>query len=207
MLPKTTVSPIASVPIGLVWDRLGGGPLRRGRAPAFWRRSDSRNIALDCERNLWYDFARGAGGGVLNLVQTVRDCDRPDAVRWLRAEGLISDGGASPEEWRRQARHRTEIERAAVDIKYWRLARIAELERVKAEAFERADDTALAASASELYHLQSDGAAVVALYRAHFQHDPDGAAALVAWGRDDEHHAARITAAVILPLAAAEVGE
>ena len=58
---------------------------------AFWRRGDGYNVSLDNTKGCWQDFATDEGGGVLDLVQRIRDCPRAEAYRWLAAEfGLPS---------------------------------------------------------------------------------------------------------------------
>lgn len=187
-----------------VWHRLGGGPIRRGRATAWWRDGDGPNIAIDVEHGVWFDYARGVGGGVLDLVRTVRDCSKPDAVRWLCAEGFIQDHNASPAERRRAAAYRSALDTVASDIASWRLGRMAELEREKAYAIGCNDEAVLAASASELYRLQTDGAAVVTAYRTHRARDPQGVRRLIEWGREDEWHARAVTAVIVCLLAKAQ---
>lgn len=196
---------IADVSIVDVWHRLGGGPIRRGRATAWWREGDGPNIAVDEEQGVWWDHARAVGGGVLDLVRTVRDCSKRDAVRWLCTEGFIQDNNASPAERRRTAAHRAALDAAARDIAYWRRGRMAELEREKDDAIARNDEAVLTASASELYRLQTDCAAVVAAYRAHRARDPQEVRRLTEWAREDERHSHTITAAIVCLLAKAQV--
>jgi hypothetical protein len=81
-----------------VWHRLGGGELRNGRGRAFWRVGDGLNVSVDCERGLWRDFVSGDGGGVLDLIATVRGGTRADAAKWLEAE---LGGGPKQQERRR----------------------------------------------------------------------------------------------------------
>src|SRR5207237_7253963 len=122
-----------------------------------------------------WDHARDVGGGVLDLVRTIRDCIKGDAVRWLCSEGYIQEHNASTAERRRAAGRRAALDAAAHDIAYWRRGRTAELEREKADAIGRNDEAVLAASASELYRLQTDGAAVVSAYQANLARDPQEA--------------------------------
>ena len=71
------------VTITQVWCALGGDPPRRARAPAFWRESRDPNISLDDNKGCWFDFRDGIGGGLIDLVQRVRGCDRKSALHWL----------------------------------------------------------------------------------------------------------------------------
>ena len=66
-----------------VWRALGGGSLRHGRGAAWWRGGNGYNVALDESRSVFYDHARGVGGGVLDLVQVALGCDRRAALHWL----------------------------------------------------------------------------------------------------------------------------
>lgn len=195
---------ITNVSIVDVWHRLGGGPIRRGRATAWWREGDAPNIAVDVERGVWFDHARGVGGGVLDLVRTVSDCNKSDAVRWLCSEGFIQDHEASPDERRRAAAHCDALDAVAGDIEYWRQGRITNLECEKINAIARDDEARLAASASELYRLQTDGAAVVEAYRNHLAQDPREARRLIQWGREDDRHAQVVAAAIVCMLAKAQ---
>ena len=97
---------IGDVSIIDAWLRLGGGPIRRGRAVAWWRGGDGANITINSARNVWWDHARDGGGGVLALVSTVRGCDKRAALRWLCTEGLIQDNVEPPHERRRLAERR-----------------------------------------------------------------------------------------------------
>jgi hypothetical protein len=195
---------IGDLRITEVWERLGGGPIRNGRAAAWWRDGDGANIAIDRERGVWFDFARGFGGGVLDLVRTVCDCDKRAAVHWLRDQGLIEDDPyVPPAEGRRRAQQRARLDALAKNIGWWWRGRVSELERLKADALIRGDEAALAISARELFCLQSDGVAVVTGYRAHTDADPDGAGRLIEWAREDDLHAQRLTAVAVLMLARA----
>lgn len=69
-----------------VWKRLGGGPVKHGRAQAWWRDSKDWNIAIDAEKDVWYDHAHARGGRAVSLVMALRGCNSGDAGRWLREE-------------------------------------------------------------------------------------------------------------------------
>ncbi len=204
MMPAYS-STIGSVCIIAAWERLGGGPLRGGRGIAWWRDGDSFNITVNPEKNVWFDHARGVGGGVLELVRTVLDCDKASAVRWLCEEGFIEDSSASRTEVRKRAQREATLQLEAENIKWWRRGFVAKLEAAKADAISRDDELALAISARELFLMETDGAAVVARYRKHLAVDPAGAARLIQSGRDDVKHAQAITARLVHLLAVSEV--
>ena len=106
-----------------VWRALGGGPLRHGRAKAFWRNGDSANVALDDDHGIWFDHAHGEGGGILDLIQTVLGCGRRDALHWLADHLSITLDDRqllSPDRRRAYAQRRTCAESAAADLTAWR---------------------------------------------------------------------------------------
>ena len=107
-------------PIASVWFALGGGPLRRGRAVAFWRRGDGYNVSLSEAKGCYYDHVAGEGGGTLSLVEMVLTCDRPAAWGWLRATFNIPDHSFTPAERRAWARRRARAEREADSLTVWR---------------------------------------------------------------------------------------
>jgi hypothetical protein len=74
---------LSRVTISRVWIALGGHPPKRNRASAFWRKTRDPNISLSDSKGAWYDFARGEGGGTLDLVCHVRGCDRKEALAWV----------------------------------------------------------------------------------------------------------------------------
>ena len=93
-----------------VWRALGGPEPRRGRAPAFWRRSHDPNVSIDAERNVFYDHAQNRGGGVLALVETALDCSRPEALAWLEDEGFIEHRTLTRKQRREHAQRKTLVE-------------------------------------------------------------------------------------------------
>ena len=96
---------LAQVRILDVWQAVGGGELRGNRGRAFWREGDGYSVSLNLERNTWYDFRDGRGGGVLVLVETALGCGRAEALAWLETHcGLSPRKRASAEERRRYAR-------------------------------------------------------------------------------------------------------
>jgi hypothetical protein len=74
---------VDSIRISEVWAALGGDPLRRCRGKAFWRDGDGYNISLNDQKGCWYDFRDNAGGGMLDLICLVLQCDRASAIAWL----------------------------------------------------------------------------------------------------------------------------
>ena len=82
------------VRISEVWAALGGGPLQHNRGRAWWRDGDGWNISLDDSKGCFYDHARGAGGGVLGLIQLVRGGSRAEAIEWFKAFAGVESGPA-----------------------------------------------------------------------------------------------------------------
>jgi hypothetical protein len=112
-----------------VYEALTGKkPRRTGadtwRAPATWRGGDGLSVALDDSRGVWHDFVTDEGGGVIDLVVCVRGGSRQEALRWLAdfAGIPLDDQPLSPEDRRRWARERREIEQHLINAQYWRRA-------------------------------------------------------------------------------------
>ena len=72
---------ISRIRISDIWVALGGARPRFKRAPAFWRDTQDRNVAVDDAKGTWFDHARGEGGGVLDLIRHVRGGSRAEALR------------------------------------------------------------------------------------------------------------------------------
>jgi len=121
---------LSAVKITEVYRASGGPELRHGRGTAFWRGGDGLNVSLNDARGTWYDFATGDGGGVLDLVVTVRGGTRQDALRWLAdfAGVPMDDTPQSAEERKRWAAERRELERDLPAARYWRRALLLVLE-------------------------------------------------------------------------------
>ena len=120
---------IGAASICEVWEALGGGPLRFGRGNAFWRGGDGYNVALDDAKGAWYDFAKNEGGGILDLVQKVTNCNRRQALGWLAdSRGLPLDDyrftQSERDDW---AQRRRRAERAADELALWRARLLADL--------------------------------------------------------------------------------
>ena len=64
---------ISRRPISGVWVALGGDPPKRGRTRAFFRDGENNSaVSLNDTKGCWIDYASGAHGGVLSLIQHVR---------------------------------------------------------------------------------------------------------------------------------------
>ena len=102
-----------------IWSTLGGGELRHGRGKAFWRDDDGYSVSLNEDKNVFFDFATGAGGGILDLVQSVNGCSRSDALRWLASHLNVDLDNQRPltvAEKREYAIRRAAAERKAQDL-------------------------------------------------------------------------------------------
>jgi hypothetical protein len=192
----------SSVRIAEVWERLGGAELHHGRGRAFWRNGDGLNVALDLERQLWFDYAAGAGGGVLALVQAVLNCDRRAALAWLHDEGFLETTTFSPEERRAYSRRREAASIVARDIEHWRVALAEELNARKLEAAETGDFDELGRAAS-LCHLLENGSPEAFAWEFFGQRkaDPEGTARLIEAGRQFENESRWIAAWMVVMLA------
>lgn len=122
---------LSSVRISQVYHALTGvEPRRTGRdawrAPAAWRGGDGLNVSGDDSRGVWHDFVSDEGGGVLDLVVTVRGGSRRDALRWL-AEYTgtpLQDKPLSPEDRAEYARRAREVERDLPTARLWKRAAV-----------------------------------------------------------------------------------
>ena len=115
--------------IAEVWAALGGGPLHHGRGKAFWRDGDGHNIAVNEPKNVFYDHARGVGGGVLDLVETVLGCEPRAALRWLANHlGIrLDDRPLTSAERRKYTQRRAQAQVAARNLTDWRRRVLREL--------------------------------------------------------------------------------
>jgi hypothetical protein len=173
--------------ISEVWAALGGGRLRGGRAPAFWRKTRDANVTLDDQKGVYFDHARGEGGGTLDLVQKARGCDRQGALKWLAglAGVRLDDRPMAEPERRAYAQARREARPLAAAALHWWQARLSELEDLKREAFhaEGVDIDKLAVAARELYRMQGlSPDAVLERYIRAGATDPHGTRELVRLG-------------------------
>lgn len=192
-----------SVTITEVWRVLGGGPLRHGRGRAFWRDGDGYNVAIDARKNVFFDHVAGAGGGVLDLVQAARCCDRSEAWAWLRLTFGLPDQRReftpAPAERAAWARQRAKDERDLLAARWFARAAtlLAEgvLETLEVANWEREYWTRL------LVRLRSDTGAL-AEYRAGRRRKVTRA--LVAAGRAADAAAQQWCARLIMEGAGAE---
>ncbi len=158
---STAADLVSRVRITDVWQALGGAPPKFRRAPAFWRQTKDRNVALNDEKGMWYDHRDNVGGGVLDLVQHVRSGTRQDALHWLAQQfGLpLDEVEWTPQQKADYARRRREAARAARPLAqcalWWVTGYMAELNEMKAASTAGGFDVdALAYSAHELYRLE-----------------------------------------------------
>jgi hypothetical protein len=82
IVPSTTHEFIKMLAITDVWHALGGGELHGNRGRAFWRNSDGWSVAINANKNVWYDHRDAVGGGILDLVQHALGCDWSRAIEW-----------------------------------------------------------------------------------------------------------------------------
>lgn len=196
---------LATIPILDAWYALGGGSLRGKRGQAFWRDGDGYSVAVNAAKGTWYDHRDGCGGGVLALVETALGCDRRAALQWLEAEGFIEPRTLTHEQRLEHAQRRGTASTVALDIAHWRSALTSELNARKLAAAQADDDEALG-GAARLCNVLENGSAekIVQEFIRHRANDPAGVARLLATGRARDLEAQRITAEVVLLLAAVE---
>src|SRR5262249_26307211 len=80
------------------------------------------NVKLNDQHGRWYDFATGDRGGILDLVQRARGCDRVTALRWLSdfAGIPVENRPLTLGERQARARHQAELERDLPEARLWR---------------------------------------------------------------------------------------
>jgi hypothetical protein len=193
-----------------------GGELRNGRGRAFWRNGDGSNVPLDEKTGTWFDFARGEGGGILDLIQSALGCTRREAVEWLASFAGVTLGGAQPS--------REDVRRAAADREHaemWahgaerRLLTLRErltgelhlaMEREATEAELDEIGARLQSLNRKLTELRQAGrrpADLAQLWRAAIEADAQRAAVIEAEGREDIEHAEWCALAAVQALIAA----
>jgi hypothetical protein len=88
---------------------------------------------LNSEKGLWYDHRDSVGGGLLSLVQHVRGCDRPAALRWLADfNGIpLIDRPLTTAERREFARHHSEL----LEVARWKKRLVEALKRIRERWF------------------------------------------------------------------------
>lgn len=160
-----------------VWAALGGGTLRRNRGRAFWRDGDGYNVDLCDAKGTWNDFARGEGGGILDLIQRAQGGSRGEALTWLSCTMGLALGHVSEADRRRWAEAKRRAALVAQLAGAWLSERLRELEEEKAAAVDPNggpwNTLALAAAAGEHHHLSTlDGAGVLKAWQAAREIDP-----------------------------------
>jgi len=200
---KSASEIVSARPISEVWAGLGGGPLRHGRGRAFWRDGDGHNVSLSNQKQTFYDFASGAGGGVLDLIQLVRDCSRRDALRWLAdyAGVCLVDRPLTAAQRAAMGRQRATDERDLPEARWFGRTAEAEAE----EALEQMDPCDWGrATLTEFLRVLRKEASLLAEYRASRKKHPKPTAAMVAAGRESEAQAQRELARVLMGGVSAE---
>ena len=147
-----------------VWRALGGGEIRGGRGRAFWRDGNGFNVAINSERGVWHDFVPNEGGGVLKLIQIVRNCSKAEAYQFLADLTGVALVPNSPAQRRCYAAARQDAAALARLAGRWLQARRAELEEKKRACNGDEgpwDEQALTAASSELWRLEQMDAAGV----------------------------------------------
>lgn len=135
---------LSRVTLPQVWAALGGGEIRHQRGKAFWRGGDGWNVSLDFGRGLWHDHARGAGGGIIELVTLSLSRDKAGAIKWLaELAGVALAEWTSDEraEYARLAARRRVAEAEARELVAWKdelLREIADWRAVQWRAHHRA---------------------------------------------------------------------
>lgn len=118
--------------IAEVYRALGGPDLRGGRGKAFWRAGDGYNVALNDSKGTWFDHVAGRGGGILDLIVTVRGGTRQDALKWLAEHNgtPLENRLLSRKDRAEYARRVREIERELPAARYWKRAAVLMIEEL-----------------------------------------------------------------------------
>ena len=79
---------IKAIPIEIYLDSKGIKPNKRKENAlyycAFWRGGDNpTNVRVDTKENIWYDYAEGVGGSIIELAMRVEKCDKATALKML----------------------------------------------------------------------------------------------------------------------------
>ena len=175
---------LAELDIVITWKALGGGPLKGRRGSAFWRNGDGLNVALFCEKNVFFDHASGIGGGPLALVMLVQGCDKEYALRWLERHcGLVPQDRLG-DELRRDRRVGKDEVAERVMRRHAALRR--DLEHTKVATYR--DYLAHPGKQTDRSWEQAQqlgSAALVAAHRNALKQDPDAVERLVKAARED----------------------
>jgi hypothetical protein len=170
-----------------IWSALGGGPLRRNRGVAFWRKgADGYNVSLDARLGVWHDFRDNVGGDVIALVMHVRQCSFREALEFLAAHTGVSP---SPASGRRAARRDTDWPNDLRWARWWAIGAEAladwALEELPPWHQERRGLTEL------LNTIRLGDLSLVTLYREWREHQPRLTSALWRAGRRSDAHLQR----------------
>ena len=114
---------LSRVSLAQAWAALGGGSIERRRARAFWRGGDGLTVSIDLDRGLWHDFKAGKGGGIVDLVMLVLECDKAAALRWLAQLAGVALKDWTPAEraeYARYAARRKAAEAEAAELVAWK---------------------------------------------------------------------------------------
>ncbi len=198
---------LREVPLLDVWHALGGGALRGRRGQASWRDGDGYSVAINVAKNAWYDFVDNVGGGPLKLVETALGCDTSTALSWLEQNcNLDSRRSYSPEERSRHALLKNSASQSALDVEHWRSAFIPELNARKITAANAGDDDELERAALSCNVLENGSSEdIVREFIRQRAIDPASVARFIELGKERDVESQRITAEVVLLLAAAQL--
>jgi hypothetical protein len=173
-----------------------------------WRKSGSGYIArCPSHKDRTPSLSLRDRDGV-TLVHCHAGCAQADVIAALRRRGLWPMRQPrrewSREEKRRYAEQRRAARATKVDVEYWRDALIPELNARKLAAVDAGDFVALE-SAARLSNMLENGSAadIIRAFIRHRATDPQGAAALIAAGRQQHAETRRITWDIVFLLAAA----
>ncbi len=128
----TATEVVAAGRISGVWAALGGDPPKSGRERAFFRDgNNSSAVSLNDSKGCWFDHRNGVGGGVLDLIQHIRGCDRGSALRWLAEfNGVpLEDQHLSAAERREYARRAHLARQEATELLQWKQSLLDGLKR------------------------------------------------------------------------------
>jgi hypothetical protein len=207
IISQVRVSEIYREATGVEPKRYSGG---RWRARATCN-GDGLNVSLDDGKGVWYDFVTREGGGVLALVQRVKDCTKGAALGWLA--DLV--GIQLPKGFHRRFQHRqqrADPQPDLIEARYWRQATFVLCEEALRELSERLFDATagevdfdhLQATTSLVHRLRwADDAVLLFTYRAWRLSDPTLTAALVCAG---QRHEQRFRSALVIFLDAENGG-
>jgi hypothetical protein len=146
---------------------------------------------------VYHDFVDDSGGGVLDLVVRIRGGSRQEALKLVADfAGLpLQDQPLSPEDRRRWARERREIEQHLTNAQYWRRGAVnlfeEALDRLKAALF---DPTLPWPEVNETYNTERllsrlqglEGHELVVEYCEWAREQPHITAHLVGWAKKQE---------------------